>query len=126
MPNSSFLHPKEPCLDQLPQHRRRSAMMSILIVVLIASGLATWDRYFYEYTSIDQKRIAILVHAIAAVMIICVWIVHVYAAIWVRGTISAMTRGRVTGGWAWRHHRKWLKELVNGKERSNAQTTPVK
>ena len=25
--------------------------------------------------------------------IICVWIVHVYAAIWVRGTIRAMTRG---------------------------------
>jgi len=21
----------------------------------------------------------------------------------------------VTGGWAWRHHRKWLKELVTGK-----------
>ena len=29
----------------------------------------------------------------AAVAIICVWIVHVYAAIWVRGTIGAMTRG---------------------------------
>jgi len=26
------------------------------------------------------------------------WIVHVYAAIWVRGTIAAMTRGQVTGG----------------------------
>ena len=23
-----------------------------------------------------------------------------------------MTRGQVTGGWAWRHHRKWLRELV--------------
>jgi len=23
-----------------------------------------------------------------------------------------MTRGTVTGGWAWRHHRKWLKEVV--------------
>jgi formate dehydrogenase subunit gamma len=21
----------------------------------------------------------------------------------------------VTGGWAWRHHRKWLRELVTGK-----------
>ncbi len=48
----------------------------------------------------------------AAVSAICVWIVHVYAAIWVRGTISAMTRGQVTGGWAWRHHRKWLRDLV--------------
>ena len=40
---------------------------------------------------------------------------HVYAAIWVRGTIGAMTRGKVTGGWAWRHHRRWLRELVTGK-----------
>ena len=46
---------------------------------------------------------------------ICIWIIHVYAAIWVRGTISAMTRGTVTGGWAWRHHRKWLrKEVTKG------------
>ena len=51
----------------------------------------------------------------AAIAAICLWIVHVYAAIWVRGTISAMTRGTVTGGWAWRHHRRWLRELVSGK-----------
>lgn len=90
--------------------------MSFLILVLISSGFIIWDQYFAAYSTIDQKRIAVLVHAIAAVTIICVWIVHVYAAIWVRGTISAMTRGRVTGGWAWRHHRKWLRELVGGKE----------
>lgn len=86
--------------------------MSFLIVVLISSGIAVWDQYFYEFTTIPQKRVAILVHALAAIAIICVWIVHVYAAIWVRGTISAMTKGQVTGGWAWRHHRKWLRELV--------------
>ena len=90
-------------------------LMSILIIVLILSGLVLWDQYFFEYTSIEQKRIAVLVHAIAAITIICVWIVHVYAAIWVRGTIPAMVRGHVTGGWAWRHHRKWLRELVSGK-----------
>jgi formate dehydrogenase subunit gamma len=89
--------------------------MSLLIVVLITSGVVIWEQYFGEYFTITQKRVAVLVHAIAAVAAICVWIVHVYAAIWVRGTISAMTRGRVTGGWAWRHHRKWLKELVTGK-----------
>lgn len=89
-------------------------MMSVLIIALITSGIAIWDQYFFEYTTIDQKRVAVLVHAIAAVVAICVWIVHVYAAIWVRGTISAMTRGSVTGGWAWRHHRRWLRELVGG------------
>jgi formate dehydrogenase subunit gamma len=90
-------------------------LMSILIVTLICSGFAIWDQYFSEYTSVDQKRVAVLVHSLAAIVIICVWIVHVYAAIWVRGTIRAMTRGSVTGGWAWRHHRKWLKELVTGR-----------
>ena len=90
-------------------------LMSILIVTLICSGFAIWDQYFSEYTSVGQKRVAVLVHSLAAIVIICVWIVHVYAAIWVRGTIRAMTRGSVTGGWAWRHHRKWLKELVTGR-----------
>lgn len=89
--------------------------MSLLILVLITSGIVIWDQYFSEYFSIDQRRIAVLIHAITAIVAICVWIVHVYAAIWVRGTISAMTRGRVTGGWAWRHHRRWLKELVTGR-----------
>jgi formate dehydrogenase subunit gamma len=88
--------------------------MSILIVVLILSGLVSWDQYFSQYTTLEQKRIAILVHDVAAIAIICVWIVHVYAAIWLRGTIGAMTRGQVTGGWAWKHHRKWLRELVTG------------
>ena len=94
--------------------------MSLLIIVLIASGVVIWDVYFFEYTTIEQKRVAVLVHAMAAVAIICVWIIHVYAAIWVRGTISAMTKGRVTGGWAWRHHRKWLRELVHRPARTKA------
>ena len=89
--------------------------MSLLIIILITSGFVIWDQYFAQYTTVDQKRVAILIHALAAVVIICIWIVHVYAAIWVRGTIGAMTRGRVTGGWAWRHHRKWLRELVGTK-----------
>ena len=89
--------------------------MSLLIIVLISTGFVIWNRYFDNYTTLEQKRIAMIVHSVAAIAIICVWIVHVYAAIWVRGTIGAMTRGKVTGGWAWRHHRKWLKELVTGK-----------
>jgi formate dehydrogenase subunit gamma len=90
-------------------------LMSGLIAVLITSGVVVWERYFGNYFSLTQQRIAVLVHAGAAIVIICVWIVHVYAAIWVKGTITAMTSGQVTGGWAWRHHRKWLRELVSTK-----------
>jgi formate dehydrogenase subunit gamma len=108
--------------DKLPEVGKYNAgqkmvfwLMSILIIVLICSGFAIWDQYFAQYTSVDQKRIAVLIHSLAAIVIICVWIVHVYAAIWVRGTFRAMIKGSVTGGWAWRHHRKWLRELVTGK-----------
>ncbi|MDB5379035.1 MAG: formate dehydrogenase subunit gamma [Rubritepida sp.] len=86
--------------------------MTGLILVLIASGLLIWDQYFGEATSILIRRIAVLTHAIAAVLIICMFILHVYAGIWTRGTLRAMTRGTVTGGWAWRHHRKWLRQLA--------------
>jgi formate dehydrogenase subunit gamma len=89
--------------------------MSLLILTLIVTGCGIWDVYFADYTSIETKRVSVLIHSGAAVAIICIWIVHVYAAIWVKGTIGAMTGGQVTGGWAWRHHRKWLKELVGGK-----------
>jgi len=95
--------------------------MCILIIVLISSGFVMWDQYFYQYTSIDQKRLAVLIHSIAAIVIICVWIVHVYAAIWIRGTIPGMVKGQVTGGWAWRHHRKWLRELVTSKKATPAK-----
>ena len=88
--------------------------MSVLILLLIVTGLLIWDQYFYAATTIPTKRVAVLLHALGAVAIICVWIAHIYAAIWVRGTMGAMTKGTVTGGWAWRHHRKWLRELVTG------------
>ena len=88
---------------------------SLLILIMIVSGVGIWDVYFADYTTVETKRLAVVIHAAAAVAMICIWIVHVYAAIWVQGTISAMTRGQVTGGWAWRHHRKWLRELVTSK-----------
>ncbi|MDQ7261766.1 formate dehydrogenase subunit gamma [Paracoccus sp. PS-1] len=86
--------------------------MSVLIVVLIVSGVMIWQQYFPDLVSIAVRRWAVLIHALAAVAIILTFILHVYAAIWTRGTIRAMTRGTVTGGWAWRHHRKWLRELA--------------
>ncbi len=94
----------------------------VLIGVMLITGIGLWgegrayveDLFGFKAT-IDQQRWAALIHASAAVLAISVWIVHVYAAFWVRGTISGMTRGSVTGGWGWRHHRKWLrKEIEKG------------
>ncbi|GGH07760.1 formate dehydrogenase subunit gamma [Alsobacter metallidurans] len=96
--------------------------MALLILVLFATGLVIWQQYFGAASSIDQQRVALLLHAAAAVGTILIWIVHVYAAIWVRGTIQAMTRGNVTGGWGWRHHRKWLREEV---QKGEVKTQPA-
>jgi formate dehydrogenase subunit gamma len=85
---------------------------TVLILLLFCSGLILWDVYFEDYTSIDQKRLAAVVHALAAIGAILIWIVHVYAAIWVKGTLRAMTRGSVTRGWSWKHHRKWFRQEV--------------
>ena len=82
--------------------------MALLILVLLLSGLAIWDLYFFDYMTIEQKRIAVLIHGAAAVGGIAVLIMHVYAGVWVRGSVRGMVRGYVTAGWAWRHHRKWL------------------
>ncbi|WP_395665039.1 formate dehydrogenase subunit gamma [Methylocella sp.] len=86
--------------------------MALLVPTLFVSGLMIWEVYFGAATSIETQRVATLVHSLAAVAAILVWIVHVYAAIWVRGSMRAMTQGWVTPGWAYRHHRKWLRRLA--------------
>ncbi len=82
-----------------------------LIGIMLVTGLVIWDQYFYAYTSIDLKRWAVLFHSVAAIFSISIILVHIYAGIWIRGTGRAMTRGNVTGGWAFRHHRKWLRKV---------------
>jgi formate dehydrogenase subunit gamma len=86
--------------------------MALLVPVLFLTGLIIWEVYFGTVTSIEVQRVAVLIHSMAAIVAILVWITHVYAAIWVRGSVRAMTQGYVTPGWAWRHHRKWLRRLA--------------
>ena len=86
--------------------------MAFLVPVLFFTGIVIWEVYFSSYTTIEQQRIAVLIHCLAAAAAIIIWIIHVYAAIWVRGSVRSMTRGYVTPGWAWRHHRKWLRRLA--------------
>jgi formate dehydrogenase subunit gamma len=87
--------------------------MTLLVPTLFFSGLVIWEVYFGAATSIPVQRVAVLIHSLAAIAAILVWIAHVYAAIWVRDSVRAMTQGYVTPGWAWRHHRKWLEELAS-------------
>jgi formate dehydrogenase subunit gamma len=98
--------------------------MALLVPVLFLSGLVIWEVYFGSLLPISVQRTAVLIHSLAAVAAILVWITHVYAALWIRGSVRAMTQGYVTPGWAWRHHRKWFRRLVAAG--SPGPTTEVK
>lgn len=98
--------------------------MAGLILILVVTGVMIWEEQIPLWAqqapalaSIAARRVAVAIHALAAVAMVLVFILHVYAAFWTRGTLRAMTQGTVTGGWAWRHHRKWLRELA-GRQRS--------
>lgn len=80
--------------------------------LLILSGIVVWRPYFADGFPIWLNRAAVLVHSIAAWVLVAGIIVHVYAAIWVKGTMRAMTRGTVTRAWAKHHHPAWYREVA--------------
>lgn len=105
--------------DRLPELGKYNAGQKVvfwgqsaLITTMLVSGLVIWDQYFGSYTTIEIKRWALAAHSLAALLAILIIIVHIYAGIWVKGTGRAMMRGTVTGGWAYRHHRKWFRKIA--------------
>ena len=105
--------------DKLPEVGRYNAgqkvmfwLMVICLFTLFVTGLLFWRPWFAEYFPIILVRLATLLHsAVAAILIIGI-IVHIYAAIWVKGSIRAMMQGIVSVKWAAKHHRGWLREKL--------------
>jgi len=107
--------------ENLPEVGRYNAGQKLLfftmigcLIVLLLSGIVIWRVYFSALFSVSVIRLAALLHAFCAFVLICAIVVHIYAAIWVKGSIRAMTRGWVTAGWAWKHHRAWFREVTKG------------
>ena len=89
-------------------------VMVVTMLLLLLSGIVIWQPYFAPSFPVVLLRWAVVVHAISAFVLILGIIVHIYAAIWVKGTIGAMTRGYVSKGWAKKHHPGWYKEIGGG------------
>lgn len=87
-------------------------LMAVSLLVLIVTGFMFWRPWFTPFFSIPVMRVAVLLHSVSAVVLILSVIVHVYAAIWVKGTVRAMTRGTVTDGWARMNHPLWHEEMT--------------
>jgi formate dehydrogenase subunit gamma len=107
--------------ENLPDVGRYNAGQKLLFFAIVAcliglllSGIVIWRIYFSAFFPIRVIRLASLLHAFCAFVLICAIIAHIYAAIWVKGSIRAMTRGWVSPGWAWKHHRAWFREVTKG------------
>lgn len=87
-------------------------LMTVSLIVLLVTGVMFWRPWFAPYFSIPVMRIAVVVHSISAVILILGVITHIYAAIWVKGTMRAMTRGTVSEGWAKANHLLWYKKIT--------------
>ena len=105
--------------ERLPEVGRYNAGQKLLFFTLVAcmaglilSGIVIWRAYFSLYFPIAVIRLASVVHAVCAFVLICAIVVHIYSAFWIKGSVDAMTRGTVTPGWAWKHHRAWFREMT--------------
>jgi len=104
--------------ERLPEVGRYNGGQKLLFFVLVLcllglllSGLAMWRTYFT--LPVDVVRLAVVVHAICALVLICAILVHIYAGFYVKGSVHAMVRGTVTPGWAWKHHRSWFRQITH-------------
>ncbi|GAO35631.1 formate dehydrogenase-N subunit gamma [Sulfuricella sp. T08] len=84
------------------------------MALLTVSGIVIWRAYFSALFPIGLIRLSSVVHATAAAGMIALIIVHVYAAIWTKGTIRAMWYGTVSRAWAKQHHPAWFRQITGG------------
>ena len=90
-------------------------LFALCLIVLLVTGALFWQAWFAPSVPIWLQRIAVVLHALAAFGLILTVIVHAYAAIWVKGTVQAMTRGTVSAGWARHHHPLWYRDQMQGR-----------
>lgn len=109
------LHNREEGLPEVGRYNAgQKLLFSVLVLsmlALLASGIVIWRQYFSHAFDIGLIRFAVLVHAVAAFVLITSILVHIYAAIWIKGSMGAMLYGKVSRIWARKHHPGWLKEV---------------
>lgn len=86
--------------------------MALSLLVLVITGFMFWQPWFTGYFPVVAQRVAVLLHAASAMLLVAATIIHVYAAIWVKGTVRAMTRGTVSENWAKLNHPLWHRDMT--------------
>jgi formate dehydrogenase subunit gamma len=84
--------------------------LAVCMLLLVVSGIVLWRAWFN--LPVGMVRFGAVIHAAAAAVMIGLIMVHIYAAIWVKGTVRAMWYGTVTRAWAKQHHRAWYRQVT--------------
>ncbi|HEU4762407.1 MAG TPA: formate dehydrogenase subunit gamma [Gemmatimonadales bacterium] len=87
---------------------------AVSLLLLLVTGFMFWSPWFVHFFPITLRRIAVVVHAASAFVLVISVMTHIYAAIWIKGTMRAMTRGTVTEGWARLNHPLWHRKMTRG------------
>ena len=87
-------------------------VMVASMILLLLTGIVIWRSIFGIFFPVPVHRVAVLLHAFTAFVLIVGIIVHIYSAIWVKGSIKAMVRGSVSHAWARHHHPGWYEEVT--------------
>ena len=89
-------------------------LLVVTIPLAAVSGMIIWQPYFAPAFGVTVLRVAVVIHALSAFVAIAAIMVHIYAAIWTKGSVRAMTRGVVSVAWARHHHPAWYRKVVKG------------
>ena len=88
----------------------------VLGVIVVVSGFVLDKVVPGLETTRGDMQLSHIVHAIAAVLIIAVFLAHIYmGTIGMRGAYQGMKTGYVDEGWAREHHRLWYDDIAAGK-----------
>jgi len=104
--------------DQLPPEGRFNAGQKALFwgflwcgVALLLSGLVLWEPHWIPWSLRALRLIAVIVHPVAALVTIALFMIHVYMGTAVeRGAFRSIVRGDVSRRRAARYHRAWYEQ----------------
>ena len=84
-------------------------LVIVLGLILSVSGFALLFQNLVPGR--DLMQLAIFVHAVSAILLVCIVFGHIYMAVSMKGTLEAMKSGNVDANWAKDHHRHWYEEM---------------
>lgn len=82
-------------------------------ILLLISGLVLWFPEYIPWSLHVVRQLAVLVHAVAFLLTVALFIVHVYmGTAFERGSFGSVIRGDVSRAWASQHHLTWYQQLL--------------